>query len=208
VQPAPGFPSEAESALRAQLRQASARCVLTGGQTGVDTLAALAALRAGLPVRVVFPLGFRQEDGQLTDPRRRILSGANLHELASPDFTHRTWACVYLSDAVILIDPAGGAGCQETVRAADHFARPLLHLRPAEELHYPQITPARLAFPEPIAGWLTRAAPQVLMIAGCRASVLAAAGQRPAVQAPIADAVSAFAALSPNSRYPMTAGGL
>jgi hypothetical protein len=192
--PPPGVPSEAVSALRAQLHHGGARCVLAGGQTGVDTLAALAALRAGLLVHLVFPLGFRQEDGQLTEPRRRALNGGSWHELASPDFAHRTWACAYLSDAVILIDPAGGAGCQETVRAAAHLARPLLHLRPAEKLHYPQITPTRLAFPEPVAAWLTQAAPRVLMIAGCRASVLAAAGQEPAVQAPVAEAISAFAA--------------
>jgi hypothetical protein len=195
--PPPGFPSEAVSALRAQLHQGSARCLLTGGQTGVDTLAALAALRAGLPVHLVFPLGFRQEDGQLTASRRDVLSGASFHELAGPDFAHRTWTCAYLSDAVILIDPAGGAGCEETMRAANHFTRPLLCVRPAEKLQYPQITPTRLDFPEPIAAWLTRAVPRVLMIAGCRASVLAAAGQQPAVQAPVAEVISAFAGAPP-----------
>ena len=51
-----------------------------------------------------------------------------LHELASPDFRQRTWTCVYLTDAVILLDPAGGDGCQETIRAADHLGRPLLDL--------------------------------------------------------------------------------
>ena len=40
--------------------------MLTGGQTGVDTAAARAALAAGLPVHLVFPCGFRQEDGPLT----------------------------------------------------------------------------------------------------------------------------------------------
>ena len=98
--------------------------VLTGGQTGVDTLAARAALGAGLPVHMVFPRGFRQEDGPLTPARRASLGGAVLHQLASAGFAQRTWTCVSLADAVILLDPAGGEGCQETVRAADRLRSP------------------------------------------------------------------------------------
>jgi hypothetical protein len=52
--------------LRAELRVTPGITVLTGGQTGVDTLAARAALSVGLPVHMVFPHGFRQEDGPLT----------------------------------------------------------------------------------------------------------------------------------------------
>src|SRR5260221_12721749 len=102
--------------------------VLTGGQTGVDTAAARAALVAGLVVHVVFPCGYRQEDGPITPAGRRALRGAVLHELASPEFGDRTWTCVALADAVILIDPAGGDGCQETIRAAEQLGRPLLNL--------------------------------------------------------------------------------
>lgn len=118
-----------QPSLREQIACAQAGCcVLTGGQTGVDTLAAQSALRAGLAVHLVFPLGFRQEDGPLTPARRAELSGAILHELASPDFRLRTWTCAYLSDAIILLDPAGGDGCRETIRAATHLGRPLLNL--------------------------------------------------------------------------------
>ena len=49
-----------EATLRAQVRAGAGLSIVTGGQTGVDTYAAYAALRAGLPVHVVFPAGLRQ----------------------------------------------------------------------------------------------------------------------------------------------------
>lgn len=168
----PAYPPE----LRADLRRGPGRCLLTGGQTGVDTAAALAGLRAGLPVHVVFPHGFRQEDGPLTPDRRHALRGATLHELASPEFRHRTWTCAHLADAIILIDPAGGEGCQETIRAASRLGRPLLSLPAAPELLQDERSVPRLAHPEAITSWLERARPRVLMIAGCRSSVLASQG--------------------------------
>ncbi len=146
--------------------------MLTGGQTGVDTAAAAAALSASLPVHLVFPLGFRQEDGPITPARRRALRGAVLHELASGEFRHRTRTCVALSDAVILIDPAGGEGCLETQRAARDLGRPLLTLA-GKHGREPRRGPAG---PGDIAAWIERAQARVLMIAGCRGSLLAAAG--------------------------------
>jgi len=135
--------------------------VVTGGQTGVDTYAALAALRAGLPVHLVYPAGYRQEDGNLTPARRRRLGTAWLHELGSASFRYRTWTCAYLADVVVLLDPAGGSGCQETVRAARELGRPLLR-PPAEQLSADQA-----------ADWLATTGTHVLMVAGCRASLLA-----------------------------------
>jgi hypothetical protein len=157
--------------LRAELRLAPGITVLTGGQTGVDTLAARAALAAGLPVHVVFPHGFRQEDGPLTPDRRADLHGAVLHQLASVGFARRTWTCVSLADVVLLVDPAGGAGCEETVRAAARLGRPLLDVtvrsppgsgRPGGG----DLGPA-------VRSFLGDNRSQVLMIAGCRGSLLA-----------------------------------
>jgi Circularly permutated YpsA SLOG family len=135
--------------------------VLTGGQTGVDTLAAQAALRAGLPVHLIFPKGYRQEDGRLTVARRRALSGASLHALSSDSFRYRTWTSVWLCDTVILLDPADGDGCAQTARAAARLGRPLL-----------SPSPGRLSGSE-VAAWLAETGSRVLMIAGCRASLLA-----------------------------------
>ncbi len=150
--------------------------ILTGGQTGVDSYAALAALRAGLSVHVVFPAGYRQEDGALTDARRRRLAGAVCHELPSASFRYRTWTCVYLADAVLLLDPAGGSGCQETVRAAQHLGRPLL--RPDG------LTAAQAA------GWLAETRCRVLLVAGCRASVLASRGKGRGLRSVLAAAMA------------------
>jgi hypothetical protein len=152
-----------EALLRGQVRAAPGLTIVTGGQTGVDTYAALAALRTGLTVHLVFPACYRQEDGNLTPARRRRLAGATLHELSSASFRYRTWTCVYLADAVLLLDPAGGAGCQETVRAAECLGRPLL-------------SPEQLTA-EQAASWLRKTGARVLLVAGCRASVLARKGK-------------------------------
>jgi hypothetical protein len=151
--------ARAESALRRQVRDCGLT-VVTGGQTGVDTEAARSALKAGLPVHVIFPAGFRQEDGPLTASRRARLRGAELHELDDDSFRYRTWTCVYVSDAVILLDPAGGRGCQETISAARSLGRPLL----APE--------AGSTTAEQTEEWLRSTQASVLLLAGCRASVL------------------------------------
>ena len=158
--------------------------VLTGGQTGVDTYAALAALRAGLQVHLVYPSGYRQEDGPLTPARRRRLAGAVLHELDSASFRYRTWTCVYLADAVILLDPAGGSGCRETARAARKLGRPLLIPEPGQ-LGADQLG-ARQIKADQTADWLAAASARVLMVAGCRASVLAGKGKGRGLRADLA----------------------
>lgn len=170
---------QGEAELRAAVRGTPGVCVLTGGQTGVDTWAARAALGAGLPVQLVFPRGFRQEDGPLTRSRRARLRGAVFHELGPASFRFRTWACVSLADAVILLDPAGGDGCRETARAARELGRPLLALPPGP------------ADPAAVADWLAAARARVIMIAGCRASVLTRAHSGRGVRAQIAAVLAA-----------------
>jgi hypothetical protein len=172
--------AQGEAGLRAAVLGGPGACVLTGGQTGVDTWAAQAALRAGLPVQLIFPRGYCQEDGTLTPSRRARLRGAAFHELGSASFRYRTWTAVYLADAVILLDPAGGDGCRETARAAEQLGRPLLAPGPGS------------ADPDAVAAWLADAAARVIMVAGCRASVLARARAGRGVRAQV-DAVIAAA---------------
>ena len=119
----------------------------------------------GSPVHLVFPAGYRQEDGSLTPERRRRLAGAALHELASASFRYRTWTCVFLADVVVLLDPAGGAGCRETARAARSLGRPLVSPQ------HGQLSA------DQVADWLAATGARVLMVAGCRASVLASKGK-------------------------------
>ena len=163
MQPAEDF--AADAVLREELRAGPGLVVLTGGQTGVDTYAARAALEAGLRVHLVFPRGLRQEDGSLTPARRQRLAAAIVHELPDERFRFRTWTCAYLADVVLLLDPAGGSGCQETMRAARYLGRPLMRPEPA------QLTAAQTE------SWLAETSARVLMVAGCRASVLASKGK-------------------------------
>ena len=175
-----GVADQAE--LRRLVRTAAGLTVLTGGQTGVDTIAARAALRAGLGVHLVFPLGLRQEDGSLTLARRRRLAGARVHELGTASFRARTWTCVDLADAVLLLDPAGGAGCRETARAARATGRPLFEPTAGEP------TAAQ------VARWLAGTSARVLMVAGCRASVLARqAGANRGVRADMIEVIAGAA---------------
>ena len=134
--------------------------VITGGQTGVDTLAAEAALAAGLPVRLIFPAGLLQEDGPLTPPRRARLSGAVLHELDFPDFPVPHLDLRVPGGRRHPAGPGGGEGCQETARAARGLGRPLL------ELNGGPVSAAA------VAAFAARADARVLDIAGCRGSVL------------------------------------
>jgi hypothetical protein len=138
--------------------------VVTGGQTGVDTEAAVTALRAGLPVHLVFPHGWQQEDGPMTAARKRRMAGASFHQLASADFANRTRTAVAVADSVVLLDPAGGDGCRQTARAAAQFGRPFLELTNGT------------VRPEEVAAWLSGTQTRVLLIAGCRASLLASSG--------------------------------
>jgi Circularly permutated YpsA SLOG family len=160
----------AESDLRALLRSEPGLTVLTGGQTGVDTYAAVGALQAGLRVHMVFPKGFRQEDGELTMARHREVSGAVVHELSWASFRYRTWTCAYIADAIVLLDPAGGAGCRETAQAARKLGRPLLCPEPGE------------VTADGAAEWLAENDARVLMVAGCRGSLLASKGKEHGVR--------------------------
>jgi Circularly permutated YpsA SLOG family len=125
----------------------------------------------GLPVHVVFPRGFGQEDGPLTAERRAKLDGAVLHELASTGFAQRTWTCVSLADAVLLLDPAGGEGCLETIRAADRLERPLLDLTPLLAGTCGTVGGGDAG--SAVRAFIRENGTQVLMIAGCRGSLLA-----------------------------------
>jgi Circularly permutated YpsA SLOG family len=174
----PGDAVRAESGLRQVVRVGAGLTIVTGGQTGVDSYAADAALRAGLPVHVIFPAGLRQEDGPLPPARRRRLAGAQLHELSETGFEYRTWTGVYVSDVVLLLDPAGGAGCQETARAARLLGRPLLAPGPG------QLTAAGAA------DWLAATSARVVLAAGCRASLLAGRGAGQAARTDIAEFIT------------------
>jgi len=76
--------------------------VISGGQTGVDQAALVAAKRCGIPTGGTAPLGFMTEEG----PRRSVLLGFGLVECGSSEYPARTLCNVRDSDATLLIAPA------------------------------------------------------------------------------------------------------
>jgi hypothetical protein len=78
---------------------------------------------------------------------------------------------VSLADGVLLIDPAGGDGCGETVRATDRLERPLLDLtvRSTGNGGPGSAGDVRAA----VRSFISGNGAQVVMIAGCRGSLLA-----------------------------------
>ncbi len=203
MQPGADFPADAQ--LRDRVHAADGLVVLTGGQTGVDSYAARAALDAGLSVHLVFPKGLRQEDGSLTPARRRRLSGAAIHELPADSFQVRTWACVWLADAVLLLCPAGGTGCHETVRAAGQLGRPLLTAGPGQRAGPGHTTagPGRRTADQ-TASWLSHSGGRVLLVAGCRASVLA---RRHASRGARTELITIMAGVAARNQDVLAAGG-
>ena len=101
-----------------------------------------------------------------------------MHEIGSASFRYRTWTCVYVADAVVLIDPAGGSGCRETARAARKLGRSLLSPEPGQ------------LSADQVAEWLAATGARVLMVAGCRASLLASKGKGRSVRADLAAIMS------------------
>jgi hypothetical protein len=97
-----------------------------------------------------------------------------LHELSAASFRYRTWTCAYIADVVVVFDPAGGAGCAETVRAAHKLGRPLLRPEPGELMA------------DHAADWLAKTGARVLMVAGCRESLLVSKGKDHGVRTDLA----------------------
>lgn len=154
-------PSSTEGRLIASVHRSPGLAVLTGGQTGVDELAAAASASAAIPTHVVMPQGGRRETGAFAAAGPTV----RVHQLASPSYRYRTWACVYASDAVILIDYAGSEGGHETRLAARWLNRPLI-----------EVADAALTTGD-LDAWLAGIAPEAVLIAGNRASLLASAGK-------------------------------
>ncbi|MDQ4031930.1 MAG: putative molybdenum carrier protein [Actinomycetota bacterium] len=133
---------------------------MTGGQTGIDSIALDESSRVGLPTHAILPMGLRREDGVADRVELERGGAVRVHELGSSSFRYRTWASVYTADVVVLLDPASGEGSRETRIAARHFNRPLLDL-----------TDMSITTDE-LVNWLLRESARVVLVAGNRASLL------------------------------------
>lgn len=131
--------------------------IVSGGQTGVDRAALDVAIELGIPTGGWVPRGRRAEDGQI--PERYI----GLTESSSAEYAIRTAQNVSDSDATLVLragPSAGGTALTESI--ATRLGKPLL----AVDL---LATPLPRAKSE-VEAWLARVAPDVLNVAGPRAS--------------------------------------
>ena len=134
----------------------SVRRVISGGQTGADRGALVAAIELGIEHGGHCPAGRRAEDGRIPDRFRLI-------ETASPDYAVRTERNVLDSDGTLLITrgkPTGGSAL--TLALARKHARPLLHLDLDLDRDESRV--------ERIREWLAANAVRCLNVAGPRES--------------------------------------
>lgn len=135
---------------------ASIRRIVSGGQTGADRAAMDFAMRHGFELGGVVPRGRMAEDGPI-DERY-----AGLTETASSDPAARTELNVMNSDATIVFSHGSlHGGSLLTVEFARRYGKPIIHVFLAEE---------RSRSLARVAAWLQSVRPNVLNIAGPRAS--------------------------------------
>jgi hypothetical protein len=133
------------------------RRLVSGGQTGADRAALDVALELGLEIGGWVPRGRVAEDGVI--PARYT----GLHETESADPAVRTSCNVRDADATLIMShgPLAG-GSRFTADEAAQLSKPLLHLDLA--------TLALADAAEQLRGWLRATDPEVLNVAGPRAS--------------------------------------
>jgi hypothetical protein len=128
------------------------RCVISGGQTGVDRAALDVALAMGLEQSGWCPKGRGAEDGRIPDHYHMI-------EVDSFDYRVRTEENIRQSDAtLILYEGTLSGGTALTRRLVRELNKPNL----CERIHRPKI--------EHIQAWLAKVRPDVLNVAGPRES--------------------------------------
>ena len=133
----------------------SLRKIISGGQTGADMGALLAARDLGLESGGVAPKGWLTEDG----PQEALLSGFWLSECEEAGYPARTRRNVMDSDGTLLIGPYLSGGTRLTYELATELNKPVF-LVPYGDL--PNA--------EDFRNWLDRHAIHVLNVAGNRES--------------------------------------
>src|SRR5215212_10255749 len=124
--------------------------VISGGQTGADRAALVAAKAVGLATGGWMPRGFRSQDG----PRPDFAELYGVREYASDRYPPRTALNVKESDATLrFATDWGSPGEALTQRMCVRYGRPHLDVSPGDS-----ITPAD------VAQWLVRNAVRVLNV--------------------------------------------
>lgn len=129
--------------------------IVTGGQTGADQGALIAARAAGIPTGGWAPKGWRTEAGPAP-----WLAGLGLVECPEPGYRARTFANARDSDATIWFGMVGTPGYKTTMEAARSYAKTTM------------VVSARITRPAHVVEWLTvHHYVRVLNVAGNRESL-------------------------------------
>ena len=98
--------------------------IISGGQTGADQGALLAARELGIETGGAAPQGWLTEEG----PRETLLRGFGLVECDDPGYAARTRANVTNSDGTFLVGQHETGGSALTFEIARELSKPLFHV--------------------------------------------------------------------------------
>lgn len=130
--------------------------IISGGQTGVDQAALDAAMDVGMAYGGWLPAGRRTERGPL--PQRY----AHMQELPTDSYPERTRKNIETADATLIVslgELSGGSAL--TARIAAELEKPCLHI---------DLRQSAASAAARIEEWLRRHQPEILNVAGPRAS--------------------------------------
>ncbi len=145
-----------EGAYYHELRLSPAPAVISGGQSGIDSAALMAASFLGLPAFAIMPKNGRREGCTIEEFQKSTGTVLRKIELATTSYRFRTYANVYFSDVTVIYDFVGKSeGTLATEDACKFFQRPYLLL---------QETGNRAA--ETLFAFLKKHRPQVINFAG------------------------------------------
>lgn len=137
------------------LRLSPSVTVISGGQSGIDSVGLKAAGFLGLPAFAIMPIGGRREGEQIEAYAQREHINFRKIELETSSYRFRTYANAYYGDVTLIFDFVDGSdGTKCTVKACEYFSRPYLLIT---DINNAENT---------IAEFLLRNSPSVINIAG------------------------------------------
>lgn len=131
--------------------------IISGGQTGADQGALLAARELGIATAGTAPRGWLTDDG----PQRTLLQDFGLKECTERGYPARTKANVLKSDGTLIVGPCRSGGSALTRKFANDYDKPLFHVA---------FTTVKDVQVEEFRYWLKRFRIGILNVAGNRES--------------------------------------
>ncbi|MBO5416371.1 MAG: hypothetical protein J6A83_07055 [Clostridia bacterium] len=121
--------SKDEGRIYDELRLSPTPTIISGGQSGIDSVALMAASFLGLPAFAITPKGGRREGSPIEDFQKNTGTILRKIELSSDSYRFRTYANVYFADVTVIYDFVGKSeGTLATIDACNALHRPYLLL--------------------------------------------------------------------------------